>query len=110
MSVCVSKNQRGSKKPAWLSVEHGDLKIKINSGVQNSYGPTRVYESYGPSGIIIIRTTSLWDVRNPEPDFESNLKYTPHRSLLYLKKSTNSEFFKLEHYSVFRINVKETSE
>ena len=37
LCVCVSKtqknqkNQRGSKKPAWLSVEHGDLKIKIKN-------------------------------------------------------------------------------
>ena len=63
--VCVSKNQknqRGSKKTVWLSVEHGDLKIKIildsrkipNSGIPNSGirstirtdEPTRVYDSY----------------------------------------------------------------
>ena len=47
-SVCVSKNQRGTKNRKKKSVEHGDLKIKINSGFQNSefvlYGPTRVYE------------------------------------------------------------------
>ena len=47
VSVCHSKNQknqRGSKKPAWLSVEHGDLKIKIildsiiipNSGIRST--------------------------------------------------------------------------
>ena len=55
LSVCVSKNQknqknqRGTKNRKKKSVEHGDLKIKINSGFQNSgirnsYGPTRVYE------------------------------------------------------------------
>ena len=88
MSVCLSvivkikktsvvqKNQRGSKKPAWLSVEHGALKIKINSGVQNNSEFVRTYAgvrtiqnkinySYDvrivplgrpESGIIIIRT------------------------------------------------------
>ena len=35
-SVCVSKNQRGTKNRKKKSVEHGDLKIKINSGFQNS--------------------------------------------------------------------------
>ena len=78
LCVCVSKNQknqknqRGTKKPAWLSVEHGDLKIKINSGFQNNSEFVRTYAgvrtirnnnySYDvplgrpESGIIIIRT------------------------------------------------------
>ena len=59
VSVCVSKNkknQRGSKKPAWVSVEHGDLKIKINSGFQNSYGPMRVY------GLRTIRNNQIFEL------------------------------------------------
>ncbi len=51
LCVCVSKNQknqRGTKKKKsrkQKSVEHGDLKIKINSGFQNSelYRNTRDY-------------------------------------------------------------------
>ena len=94
MSVCLCVCLSVCKK---TSVEHGDSKKKL------IIIPKFVLTDAGVR-IVRIRTD------HPEPDFESNLKYTPHRSLLYLKKSTNSEFFKLEHYSVFRINVKETSE
>ncbi len=36
LSVCVSKNQKNQRGTKKKSVEHGDLKIKINSGFQNS--------------------------------------------------------------------------
>ncbi len=38
LCVCVSKNQKNQRGTKKKSVEHGDLKIKINSGFQNS-GP-----------------------------------------------------------------------
>ena len=70
LCVCVSKNQKNQRGTKKKSVEHGDLKIKINSGFQNSlefgfvrirtdefgptHGPTRVYE-------VRIRTFVLTD-------------------------------------------------
>ena len=89
-------------------MEHGDWKIKINSGFRNSYGPMRVYESYGlrtirnnnysydvplgrpESGIIIIRTVEAsTGFRNNNYSYDVSLLGRPESGIIIIRTGSH---------------------